>query len=257
MPSLCSDLLRSFPDGEKVKVVVGTPPCRYYVHKSLLSKSFKVFGSLLSSGGDQDGIKPLVDFPNDESSTFNAFFDLMYTRAYKFPVINEAEEQAYHEDEDREKDPDQHTELVKLFCLAERFDCPEMKQCLINAVLDHHEDGRITANDYSLAMLYNGTSSDCELRKLYITQWVHEANEEYFSGKSVQRIIKNHAELAMDLIKEFVRVTHQVDMNQEQQRVIQSHPERSIVLIKELARVADQIELNSTQAEEDVGAYSY
>ena len=132
-------------------------------------------------------------FPHDDPDIFAAFFDLLYLGTYKFPKLHDGFVE------------DQHTEVIKLFCLTEKFDCPELKKCLIRAIIKYGRDKGSPPNVHEVAMLYDGTTSDCRLRMLYVQWWVGIIHEDFFSNPNIQKAIKNRPEMAMDIITELTR----------------------------------------------------
>ena len=85
-----------------------------------------------------------MELPEDDPDILDTFIGLLYTPRYE--LVGRGKSDDRDEAVAARNETNDHDEVVTLFCLAERFQCAEVKTCLVDAIFKWEQEGDTTAS---------------------------------------------------------------------------------------------------------------
>ena len=102
-----------------MELIVGPEKVTFIVHKEILCDASPFFASAFNSGF-KEGEEQKMTLMEDDANVSDTMINHAYTETYLFPQ-NDRSDSRYH-----------HTELIKLFCLAEKYAVDKLKKGLVS-----------------------------------------------------------------------------------------------------------------------------
>ena len=184
-----------FYEDPTVTLIVGENKKPFYVHLNALCDA-SLFFKAAFTGGFKERFEKTMQLPEDEESIFELFVDWLYYRRYS--MLPEKED-------DDDEDNSRFMQAFQLFVLAEKYGVCELKNLVIERLFTEGRDCKRAPNDASVAYAYRHTTQGSGLRKLLADWSAWEVNLAYYQNPGTQAFMRQHPDLATDVIVSFAK----------------------------------------------------
>ena len=183
---------------EGVTLLVGPDKGKFLIHKDILCEASRYFDAAFSSGF-KEATEQTLALEQENPRIVESFINWIYTGRLNYVVPKDRTTVPLYE------------EPLELYLLADKYEVPKLRRQLVQYFYDLRSNHTLQPLA-TFTRLYDKTTDNDGLRKLFIDMMVWEGDDVWFRLKGWDEWILNNAEIAKDLVAAaFDRIKHPRD----------------------------------------------